>query len=269
MITSNFYLASAYIFVSVVLLGVGGLYLWRNIALTRQIQSLAPHHSQKQKNKQISLLLRFLPVVCFGFFVVIIIIYLDPIRLEKTIPETDIMLQRPAPEVHLPLLGRFLMGGERFSDKKRSENSKVEQFAEPSAVKAVLESPPQKEEAFFTAPAKDRITLVNFWASWCAPCRTEHPLLMQLAQDSRLDMIGINYKDKDENALHFLHQLGNPFLLIAADKRGRGAIEWGVYGIPETYLVNKQGIIIYRHIGPLTPGIVTRDILPAIDAATP
>lgn len=98
-----------------------------------------------------------------------------------------------------------------------------------------------------------RVTLVNVWASWCAPCRAEHPLLMQLAQDERIQIAGLNYKDKPENARRFLGNLGNPYDSIGVDPNGRSAINWGVYGVPETFLIGADGMILYKHVGPITP----------------
>lgn len=98
-----------------------------------------------------------------------------------------------------------------------------------------------------------KVTIVNVWASWCVPCRQEHPLLMQLAADPRIEVVGINYKDTPENARRFLGALGNPFARIGADEKGRAGIEWGVYGVPETFLVGADGTIRHKHIGPLTP----------------
>ena len=103
--------------------------------------------------------------------------------------------------------------------------------------------------------------LVNFWASWCAPCRAEHPLFMKL-QASGYKIYGINYKDKADNALNFLASLGNPYLKIGADKSGRVAINWGLYGVPETFIINSRGEIIYRHAGPVTETIFNREFLP-------
>lgn len=112
-----------------------------------------------------------------------------------------------------------------------------------------------------------KVTLVNVFASWCAPCRLEHPLLMQLSQDDRISIAALNYKDTAENARRFLVSLGNPFDAIGVDTNGRTAIDWGVYGVPETFLVGRDGNIVYKHVGPFTPEVVERDLKPAIEAA--
>ncbi len=108
--------------------------------------------------------------------------------------------------------------------------------------------------------------VVNVWASWCQPCRAEHPVLMQLAKDERFDLAGLNYKDIPENARRFLGNLGNPYRRIGADTEGRASIDWGVYGVPETFIV-KDGTIVYKFIGPLSPETVQSDFLPAIEKA--
>jgi cytochrome c biogenesis protein CcmG/thiol:disulfide interchange protein DsbE len=108
------------------------------------------------------------------------------------------------------------------------------------------------------ASFKGNVTLVNVWASWCAPCRVEHPLLVRLAKDQRIRVAGINYKDQPANALKFLSSLGNPFAAIGADAAGRAAIEWGVYGVPETFLVGRDGLIKYKQVGPITPENLSR-----------
>ncbi len=116
-----------------------------------------------------------------------------------------------------------------------------------------------------TEAMKGRLTLVNVWASWCVPCRAEHPILMDLAKDTRFDVVGFNYKDKPENALKFLRDLGNPFASLGADEKGRAAINWGVYGVPETYLVGTDGTILWKHVGPFTPTDVTERLYPQIE----
>jgi cytochrome c biogenesis protein CcmG/thiol:disulfide interchange protein DsbE len=110
------------------------------------------------------------------------------------------------------------------------------------------------------------IHLVNVWASWCGPCRVEHPILMSLAGDQRFDVVGINYKDVPENAARFLGALGNPFAKIGADRDGKVGIDWGVYGVPETFVV-KDGIIVHKFIGPLSEDGLASDLMPAIEKA--
>jgi cytochrome c biogenesis protein CcmG/thiol:disulfide interchange protein DsbE len=112
-----------------------------------------------------------------------------------------------------------------------------------------------------------KVTLVNIWASWCAPCREEHPMLMQLASDGRFDIVGLNYKDKTENALRFIGNLGNPYAAIGTDEAGRAAIQWGVYGVPETFVVGPDGTIRYKHVGPITPKALESGLMPAIEEA--
>ena len=110
-----------------------------------------------------------------------------------------------------------------------------------------------------------RVSIVNVWASWCVPCRTEHPYLVQLADDGRAQMVGLNYKDATGNALRFLGQLGNPFTVVGVDPRGKGAIEWGVYGVPETFIVDAQGTIAHKHVGPLTEQSMRDSFMPALE----
>jgi cytochrome c biogenesis protein CcmG/thiol:disulfide interchange protein DsbE len=118
-----------------------------------------------------------------------------------------------------------------------------------------------------SADFKGHVTLVNVWASWCAPCREEQPLLMTLKDDKRFRLAGLNYKDKPENALRFLGEMGNPFAAIGVDENGRTAIDWGVYGVPETYLVGKDGRILYKHVGPFTEQSIANELMPAIEKA--
>jgi cytochrome c biogenesis protein CcmG/thiol:disulfide interchange protein DsbE len=112
-----------------------------------------------------------------------------------------------------------------------------------------------------------KVTLLNVFASWCAPCREEHPVLLALAQDKRYALVAMNYKDKPENARRFLGNLGNPFSAIGVDEAGRTAIDWGVYGVPETFLIGKDGKIAYKHVGPLTPESVRDLLLPKVEKA--
>ena len=109
--------------------------------------------------------------------------------------------------------------------------------------------------------------LVNVWASWCGPCRVEHPVLMALKDRADLRLVGINYKDQPDNARRFLASLGQPFSAIGADATGRAAIDWGVYGVPETFLVDPAGIVRFKWTGPLTAEAVKQALDPAIAAA--
>jgi cytochrome c biogenesis protein CcmG/thiol:disulfide interchange protein DsbE len=113
---------------------------------------------------------------------------------------------------------------------------------------------------------RGEVVLVNYWASWCAPCRVEHPALERLAEQG-LPIYGINYKDKPENALKFLDELGDPYVAIGADAQGRMALDWGVYGVPETYVIDGNGVIIARHAGPITQRVIENTLMPAIEKA--
>ena len=106
------------------------------------------------------------------------------------------------------------------------------------------------------AAFKGKVSVVNVWASWCVPCHDEAPLLTALARDKRLQMVGINYKDSPDNARRFLGRYGNPFSIVGVDGNGRGSIEWGVYGVPETFVVGREGTILYKMVGPVTPANV-------------
>ena len=99
---------------------------------------------------------------------------------------------------------------------------------------------------------KGNVSVVNVWASWCIPCHDEAPLLTELGRDKRLQLIGINYKDAPEKARGFLARYGNPYGIVGVDGNGRAAIEWGVYGVPETFIVGREGTIVYKMVGPVT-----------------
>ncbi|HYS91325.1 MAG TPA: DsbE family thiol:disulfide interchange protein [Bradyrhizobium sp.] len=99
---------------------------------------------------------------------------------------------------------------------------------------------------------KGKVSVVNIWASWCVPCHDEAPLLTKLGQDKRLQFVGINYKDAADNARRFLGRYGNPFGIVGVDGNGRASIEWGVYGVPETFVVGREGTIVYKMVGPVT-----------------
>lgn len=169
-----------------------------------------------------------LPLVVFAGLVSVFAMSLD--RDPDLVP--SVLLDRPAPDVTLtPVTGLDLPGFSR---------------------------------AELTA---GRVSVVNVFASWCVPCRDEHPYLMELAEAGEVAIYGINHKDAPENARAFLAGLGNPYDAVGGDADGRASIEWGVYGVPETFVVAPDGTVTYKHIGPLTERSYRESLLPAIAAA--
>jgi cytochrome c biogenesis protein CcmG/thiol:disulfide interchange protein DsbE len=146
------------------------------------------------------------------------------------------LIGRPAPQTALPPLQGLVSSGEEV---------------------------PGLDPAMF----KGKVSVVNVWASWCVPCRDEAPLLTELARDKRLQLVGINYKDARDNAWRFLGRYGNPFAASGADANGRGAIEWGVYGVPETFIIGRDGRIVYKLVGPVTPGNIDTVLKAEIEKA--
>lgn len=140
----------------------------------------------------------------------------DPARIPSA------LIGRPAPQTVLPPLDGLVANGAQMPG------------LDPSAFKG-------------------QVSVVNVWASWCVPCHDEAPLLVKLAQDKRIRVIGINYKDSPDNARRFLGRYGNPFAAVGVDANGRASIEWGVYGVPETFVIGRDGAIAYKLIGPITP----------------
>jgi cytochrome c biogenesis protein CcmG/thiol:disulfide interchange protein DsbE len=154
---------------------------------------------------------------------------------------------------------------------------------DPSAIPSVLVGRPVPETALppldglvrngspvpglTPADLRGRPLLVNVFASWCGPCRIEHPLLMRLAEDPDLAIVGINNKDQPENARRFLGALGNPYSAVGVDPSGRASIEWGVYGVPETFVVSPDGTILHKHIGPISEAALAGPFGAAIEAA--
>jgi cytochrome c biogenesis protein CcmG, thiol:disulfide interchange protein DsbE len=160
-----------------------------------------------------------LPLVLFAALAALFLLRLyggDPSRIPSA------LIGRPAPQTALPALEGLLRDGTQV---------------------------PGLDPAAF----KGKVSLVNVWASWCVPCHDEAPLLTELAKDSRLQLVGINYKDAPDNARRFLGRYGNPFGIVGVDANGRASIEWGVYGVPETFIVGREGTIVYKMVGPVTP----------------
>jgi len=165
------------------------------------------------------------------------------------------------PAIFGVLLGLFYAG--MFRANPDGLPSTMVGRAAPAVKVTQLGDAPLTTPDHMTAPG---VKLVNFWASWCAPCRAEHPFLMEIAAEG-IPVHGINYKDPAPNALAFLAELGNPYATMGADATGRMAIEWGVYGVPETYLIDGDGKVLLRHAGPISRQEFDRTIRPALDAA--
>ena len=139
-----------------------------------------------------------------------------------------------------------------FLSLNRSPNYNTEYLAGNKIEKIKLEN--FKEESFFTDQdlKKNKYTLINFWASWCSPCRVEHPYLMELSKEQNLKILGVNFKDKKINALKFLKDLGDPYEYLTSDRNGKQSVNFGIYGIPESILIDNKLTIIKKFVGPLT-----------------
>ena len=175
-----------------------------------------------------SRLIFILPALIFVVLVGFFVWGLQEGRDPSNVPSA--MIEKPIPEFDFP--GEPLLERDGFSDKSMKN---------------------------------DKVIVVNFFASWCIPCRAEHALLTQLVEEEGITLWGINHRDKTEDAKEFLEQLGNPYERIGIDS-GRGVVKWGVYGLPETLVVDREGRIRYHHRGPLVRAIIERDLLPVIRA---
>ena len=113
---------------------------------------------------------------------------------------------------------------------------------------------------------KGKVWLLNVWASWCGACRAEHQVLNRLVKNHKIDIVGLNYKDRDSKAKQWLEDLGDPYVSVAVDRQGLSGIDWGVYGVPETFIIDQQGIIQYKNIGPVTQYDIENTIIPLISS---
>lgn len=175
-------------------------------------------------------------------FVVLAVLFLFRLFAGDASRVPSALIGRPAPELVLPPLEGVLMRG------------RLNVGVEPQDLR------------------KGKVTILNVFASWCGPCRVEHPYLVAMGRaeaviDGRIQIIGLNYKDEPDNARRFLGALGNPYSAIGVDRSGRASIEWGVYGVPETFLIGGDGIVITKHIGPLDEASARRLMEQAIAAA--
>ncbi len=175
----------------------------------------------------------FIPLTVFLVLAALFYMRLTSGDDPRAIPSA--LIDKPAPEFDLPALAGLTNAGAPVSGFSRADLS-------------------------------TGLSLVNVWASWCGPCRQEHPILMRLAEDKRIRLFGINYKDDNENARRFLGTLGNPYDAVGVDAKGRVGIDWGVYGVPETFVV-KDGTILFKFIGPLTEQSLKSKLLPELDKA--
>jgi cytochrome c biogenesis protein CcmG/thiol:disulfide interchange protein DsbE len=121
------------------------------------------------------------------------------------------------------------------------------------------------EKPFEPAQMKGQVWVLNVFASWCAPCREEHPLLVEAARNKLVPIIGLNYKDDPRNGDEWLRKLGDPYQAVAVDRDGKVGIDYGVYGVPETFVIDRDGIVRMKHIGPLTPEVWAKDLLPLVN----
>jgi len=189
--------------------------------------------SAQERPRQGRRWLLLLPLVLFAGLAALFFFRLgagDPSRIPSA------LIGRPVPQTVLPALDGLVQDGKPV--------------------------PGINPEAFSGA-----VTVVNVWASWCVPCHDEAPLLMRLAEDRRIRVIGINYKDQPDNARRFIGRYGNPFAAVGIDANGRASIDWGVYGVPETFVVGRDGRIAYKLIGPISEANLQSQLMPAIERA--
>ena len=160
--------------------------------------------------------------IVVGFFALVILLAVGLKRDPREVPSP--LIGKPAPAFELPRLA----GSERFSP----------------------------------AEMRGKVWLLNVWASWCVTCRDEHPVLVDFARTKRVPLVGLNYKDQNDDALKWLSRFGDPYQFSVVDGDGRIGIDYGVYGVPETYLIDAEGVIRYKQIGPITPAVLEQKILP-------
>lgn len=165
------------------------------------------------------------------------------------------------PVIFLSVAVLFMLGMQRENPDALPSNFQGKPA--PALQVTEFDGGPSLTDADLRAPG---VKLVNYWASWCAPCRVEHPVLMGL-QAEGVAIHGINYKDKPANAVRFLAELGDPYTLRATDADGRSGIDWGVYGVPETFVIDGEGKVVLRFAGPVTPRVLESTIRPAIAEA--
>lgn len=180
-------------------------------------------------------LLILLPLIIFGAMAVLFLLQMAKGTDPSKIP--SVLINKPAPDFDLPPINA--------------------QYG------FVVEGSPMK--GFGSADLKGKVSVVNIWASWCPTCRDEHPLLLEMNKDNRYQLLGLAYKDEEANAARFLKNHGNAFDRVGLDLSGRVGIDWGVYGAPETFIVDKTGTIRHKHIGALTPKSLMESFIPKLE----
>ena len=170
-----------------------------------------------------------LPAGVFALLVAVLFIGIQRAPEKTVIPSA--LIGKPAPQFTLPVLGA--------------------------------------EAPFDAGSLRGKWYVLNVWGTWCPECRNEHEMLLEIARSEVIPVIGLNWKDEDAAALDWLAQLGNPYDVVVADRDGRVAIDWGVYGAPETFLVDPQGKVVHRHVGPLTPEVWSREFLARLSPVAP
>ena len=168
-----------------------------------------------------------------------------------------------APLLIFVVVGAFLAVGLKL-DPREVPSPLIDKPAPQFVLPRLL----QMDAVVGTADLRGEVWLLNVWASWCAACRVEHPLLNDLAAKRLIRIVGLNYKDAPADARIWLREFGNPYDMIAVDRQGEAGIDWGVYGVPETFVIDRSGVIRYKHIGPLDAKVLNETIVPLVRLLT-
>lgn len=164
----------------------------------------------------------------------------------------------------IPLILFVVIGGFLYAGLSRDPTHVPSPLIDKVAPEFTLPTLHNPEENFSPSQMAGKVWLLNIWGTWCASCRVEHPLLVELARSGKVEIVGLNYKDEDASARDWLVQLGNPYIVTPVDKDGRVGIDWGFYGAPETFVIDKKGLVRHKHIGPVGVDDVNNTILPLV-----
>lgn len=173
-------------------------------------------------------------------------------------------MSRLLPLLAFLALAGLLFVGVRMNSGKDTSAIPSPLLGKPAPALDALPPLPDPVARIGVQDLRGRPYVLNVWGSWCVSCRIEHPLVTELARSGAL-VVGFNYKDTPEDAARWLAQFGNPFALIVQDADGRAALDWGIYGAPETFVIDADGIVRFKHVGPLTADVLSRDILPLLE----